>query len=88
MDAMGVLKKDIYARRHSMLHEKYEDFDQEYTSTIFKARRSLLESIESNTLLPENQLNARSLLNSSQLNVVQNIRKKRIEPVLSRFLPD
>lgn len=71
-----------------LLHDQYTDFDTEYRSRIFMAREKMLSSIESQTLLPENELNARSLLNKDQMNVVAGIRKRRLEPVLSRFLPD
>lgn len=82
----GEIKK--HARRHEMLHDKYEDFDPEYTSKIFRARKALVGSIEGTTLLPQNDLKARSLLNGMQMEVVKKIRQKRLEPVLNRFVPD
>ncbi|MCB1173230.1 MAG: hypothetical protein KDK39_06685 [Leptospiraceae bacterium] len=71
-----------------MLHDEYEDFNTEYTSRVFKARQQLVSSIESLTLLPDNSLDARSLLNKDQMQVLQSIRKKRLQPVLHRFIPD
>lgn len=71
-----------------MLHDQYEDFNTDYKTTIFRARKRLIDGIDSTTLLPENQLCARSLLNSSQMEIVESIRQKRLAPVLSRFIPD
>lgn len=71
-----------------LLHDQYTDFDTEYRSQIFRAREKLLGSVESDTLLPDNELSARNLLDDDQLNVVKGIRKRRLEPVLSRFIPD
>jgi len=73
-----------------MLHDTdfYEDFDPDYTSKIFQARKRLLGTVESSTLLPDHDLNARSMLDSDQMSKVAAIRKRRLEPVLSRFVPD
>ena len=71
-----------------LLHDQYPDFDTDYRSRIFMAREKLLGSVESDTLLPDNDLSARNLLNDDQMQVVKGIRKRRLEPVLSRFIPD
>ena len=73
-----------------MLYEDhtYENMDQEYRSQIFRARKKLLGSIESSTILPDYGLKARDLLNSDQLDVVKNIRERKLTAVLDRFIDD
>ena len=71
-----------------MLHDQYEDFNTEYKSAPFRARKRLIDGIDSGSLLPENQRCARSLLSDSQMQVIESIRQKRLAPVLSRFIPD
>ena len=71
-----------------MLHELYEDMDPEYRSSIFFARKKLLGSIESNTILPDYDLRARGLLNDTQLDKVHEIRQRRLTPVIDRFQRD
>lgn len=73
-----------------MLHDTdlIEDFDQEYTSKVFRARKRLLATVESSTQLPDSGLSARNMLDDAQMQKVAAIRKRRLEPVLSRFIPD
>lgn len=66
----------------------YEDMDPEYRSLIFRARKTLLGNIEDPTLLPENGLSARTLLDDVQLDRVRNIRNRKLASVLNRFSPD
>lgn len=68
--------------------EEYEDFDPEYRSRIFLARKRLLGDVESPSLLPASGLAARHLLNDKQLEVMQGIRKKRLHRVLDQFQAD
>lgn len=71
-----------------MLHEIYEDMDPDYISRIFQARKKLVSSID-HTLLPENGLLARGLLDESQLAKVRKIRKRRMSArIRERFIPD
>ncbi len=71
-----------------MLHDTYEDFDPEYTSRVFQARKKLVASVDQ-TLLPENGLLARGLLDDAQLEKVRNIRTRRLSPVIrERFIAD
>lgn len=71
-----------------MLHELYEDMDPDYRSRIFLARKKLLSSVESPSLLPLQNLSARKLLNTVQLEKVVDIRKKRLRKVIDRFIAD
>ena len=82
------MQRGWFCTEASMLHEQYEDLDPDYRATIFMGRSRLLSSVESHTLLPDNRLNARSLLVDSQMQVVKRIRTRRLEPVLDRFQPD
>lgn len=71
-----------------MLHDKYEDFDPEYTARIFQARKSLVASVDQ-TLLPENGLLARGLLDKEQMDKVREIRTRRLsEEIRERFIAD
>ncbi|MCR9143646.1 MAG: hypothetical protein NXI24_15465 [bacterium] len=71
-----------------MLHDIYEDLDPEYTARIFQARKKLVGSVDQ-TLLPENGLLARGLLNDEQLKTVRNIRTRRLSPeIRERFIAD
>lgn len=71
-----------------MLHEIYEDMDPDYRSSIFFARKKLLGSIESHTILPDYDLKARGMLNETQMDKVAEIRQRRLAPVLDRFERD
>ncbi|MCB1308357.1 MAG: hypothetical protein KDK30_09270 [Leptospiraceae bacterium] len=73
-----------------MLHDEflYDELDPDFCSRIFMGRQKLVSSIESPTLLPEHELNARSLLNEAQMKKIANIRTRRLEPVINRFIPD
>ncbi len=71
-----------------MLHETYEDMDPDYQARVFLARRKLVGSIESPTLLPDHGLRARGMLNPAQLEKVKNIRTRRLQPVIDLFIPD
>jgi len=73
-----------------MLHNDviYEDMDPDYRTRIFYARKKLLGSVESPTILPDNNLNARSLLNDEQLNKVHGIRERKLAAVIDRFSRD
>lgn len=66
----------------------YEDFDPDYNSKIFRARKALLDSIQSKTQLPENGLSARRLLTNTQLDMVSQIRERRLKKVIHQFQPD
>ena len=71
-----------------MLHDKYEDFDPEYSARIFQARKQLLAGVDQ-TLLPENGLLARGLLDDAQMDKVRNIRTRRLsQRIRQRFIPD
>lgn len=65
--------------------ELYEEMDPDYRARIFMARKALLGSLESPTLLPENGLSANDLLSESQLQKVSKIRQRRHAAVMSRF---
>ena len=73
-----------------MAHQDlYPDMDPDYTTRVFYARRELLSTVESSTILPENGLNSRGLLDDGQLNKVREIRTRRLQPVvLERFAAD
>ncbi len=63
--------------------------DMEYHSPLFENCNSLIQSIESLTLLPYHNLHARALLSKVQLAKVKNIRNRRLTSVIrSRFIPD
>lgn len=70
-----------------MLHE-YADMDPDYKARTFISRKELLSSVESTTILPENGLSARSLLDECQLGKVQEIRVRRLSAVIDRFRKD
>lgn len=71
-----------------MLHELYEDMDPEYRSRIFLARKKLLGSLESPTLLPEFGLHAREILNEKQFSRVEEIRKRRLAQLAHALVED
>lgn len=59
--------------------------DSEYHAKIFFARKHLLGSLESPTLLPENGLLADGLLDSGQLKKVNEIRHRRFHELADTF---
>jgi len=71
-----------------MLHELYEDMDPEFKSRVFLARKILLGSVESPTLIPAHGMTARNLLTPSQLEKVKKIRTRRLSRVINQFTPD
>ncbi|MBX7058708.1 MAG: hypothetical protein K1X75_11640 [Leptospirales bacterium] len=72
-----------------MLHDAlYEDMDPDYQARVFLARQRLVKSVLGETLLPDEGLQARTLLNGVQLDKVRRIRSRRLEPVLDLFIPD
>ncbi len=71
-----------------MLHELYEDMDPDYRSSAFLSKKKLLGSIESPSSLPEYGLQARAMLNTTQLKRVEKIRERRLATVISRFERD
>lgn len=72
-----------------MLHDEiHPDMDPDYRSRIFLARRRLIDTVESATLLPNSGLNARGLLDSGQMAKVQKIRHRRLATVIDRFTAD
>ena len=73
---------------NAMLTDIYEDMDQEYRSRIFLARKQLLGSLESPTLLPAYGLNARGVLNPEQLKKVESIRERKNRNLAGSFTPD
>jgi hypothetical protein len=71
-----------------MLHDSYEDLNPDYVARIFRARKTLLGSID-HSLLPENGLLARGLLNEVQMDRVKTIRTRRLShQILKQFVPD
>lgn len=66
----------------------YEDLDPDYQAKVFLARQRLVKSVFGETLLPDEGLKARGLLNAAQLDKVHRIRSRRLEPVLDLFIPD
>ncbi len=70
-----------------MLHE-YEDMDPNYRAANFLGRKSLIGTIKSNTLLPENGLRARNLLSDAQFLRMEAIRQRTLEKVYNRFERD
>ena len=86
---MSTRKNNRLARRHSMmLHEHYPDFDLEFSSRVYLARKALLGSVESFSLLPDSGLKARELLSDNQLQKVDRIRKRRLAATYNQFTPD
>lgn len=82
-------KKRHAAWRQGMLHDElYDDMDPDYRSRIFLARKKLLSDVVGFSLMPEQGLNARALLNSDQFCRVQNIRTRRLSTVWDRFTKD
>lgn len=72
-----------------MIHEfMYSDMDPEYRSTLFLARKKLLGSLESPTLLPDYGLNAQGVLNKNQYDRVQQIRRRRFAETLKSALEE
>lgn len=71
-----------------MQTDYYEDMDQEYRSQIFQARKELLGSLESPTLLPAYGLNARGVLDDSQFEVVQRIRSRKLKSLAAILTTD
>ncbi len=71
-----------------MTSELYEDMDPDYRSGIFLARKVLLGSLESPTLLPEYGLKARELLDEKQWKRMKEIRNRKNSELLGHFLPD
>ncbi|HMU83589.1 MAG TPA: hypothetical protein PKE49_04045 [Leptospiraceae bacterium] len=70
-----------------MLHE-YEDMDENYRSANFLGRKSLIATVKSDTLLPENGLRARSLLSEAQFARMEVIRQRTLNKVYARFERD
>ncbi len=68
-----------------MNEQLYDEMDPDYRARIFMSRKALLGSLESPTLLPENGLSARDLLDDSQLKKISQIRHRRHSPVMARF---
>ncbi len=64
------------------VHDLYPDMDPDYRSRLFQTRKKLLGSLESPTLLPENGLSARKVLNDNQYNRVKEIRQRRFAELL------
>jgi hypothetical protein len=85
---MRTYKKNIKQGGNAMTTELYNDMDPDYRSRIFMARKSLLGSLESPTLLPDYGLKARSLLNEEQWNRMQEIRNKKNSALQGSFIPD
>ena len=72
-----------------MLHDDlHKDMDPDYRSQIFYTRKKMLSDVGSHTILPENGLNARSMLNEWQLNKVLEIRDRKLSAVMDRFARD
>ncbi|MCB1303415.1 MAG: hypothetical protein KDK37_04035 [Leptospiraceae bacterium] len=70
-------------------HEWFEEeMDPEYRAQIFFARKQLLGSVESPTILPQNGLFARALLDEKQIKKVEQIRQRRLAAVADRFQAD
>ena len=69
-------------------NDLYEDMDPDYRSRLFYTSRKLLSSISAPSILPENELCSKTLLNSSQLERVRKIRGKRLTDVLDSFSMD
>ena len=70
-------------------HEWFEEeMDPDYRAQIFFARKQLLGTVESATILPEFGLHARALLDEKKKKKVQAIRERRLAAVADRFIPD
>jgi hypothetical protein len=82
------IKKITKQGGNAMTTELYEEMDPDYTSRIFMARKALLGSLESPTLLPDYGLKARSLLNEEQWTRMQEIRNRKNSELLGTFIPD
>jgi hypothetical protein len=72
----------------NMLHELYEDMNPDYRPIQFLSRKTLITTIENKSMLPESGLAARNVLSGSQLQKVEQIRKRRLARVLDRFVGD
>jgi len=80
--------KKIKQGGNAMTTELYNEMDPDYSSRIFMARKSLLGSLESPTLLPDYGLKARNLLNEQQWLRMKEIRAKKNAELQGSFITD
>ncbi len=63
----------------------YEELDPELNWKIYLSKKNVLSSLEHNTIMLENGLTAENLLNKKQLEIVREIRKKKMSKVFEQF---
>lgn len=63
----------------------YEELDPNLHWKVYYTKKKVLKSFDIDTIMPENGLSAKELLNQNQLNKILEIRKRRLEKVFEQF---